>query len=52
MATATGAQAALQILVSPSVKAAAIKTFSVAPTETDGNRILAPLSPFGASALI
>ena len=34
----------------PFAKLAAIMTFSVAPTDTDGNLIFAPVSPFFASA--
>ena len=48
----SGSLAALEICVSPSAKVAAIITFSVAPTETEGNKILAPLRPFFACALI
>jgi hypothetical protein len=34
----------------PFAKLAAIIKFSVAPTEIFGNRILAPIKPFGAVA--
>ena len=48
----SGSHAQFFKYVVPFAKLAAMITFSVAPTDIDGNLILVPISPFFASAKI
>ena len=46
----SGSRAALDSTVRPCARLAAISRFSVAPTETKGNRMSAPCKPCGTEA--